>query len=67
MNKLSAARWAVTVSVAGQVVKFYNVVATTPGAAISKARHKMRGAVSSAGKFEREAEAPWTTGSRTWD
>lgn len=51
MSKLSATRWAVTVSVAGQVVKFYSIVATTADSAIGKARHRMRGAVSNAGEF----------------
>lgn len=44
--------WRVDVAVDGNVVKTFYETATTPAAAISKAKHKMRGAVSNAGAFK---------------
>jgi hypothetical protein len=44
-------RWRVDVRVDGNLVKTFHETATTGEAAINKAKHKMRGAVSSAGAF----------------
>ena len=48
-------RWRVDVTVGGDVVKTFYETATTSTAAIAKAKHKMRGAVSSAGTFRFKA------------
>ena len=48
-------RWKVDVTVGGDVVKTFHETATTSAAAIAKAKHKMRGAVSSAGAFKFKA------------
>lgn len=48
-------RWKVDVTVGGDVVKTFYETATTSAAAIAKAKHKMRGAVSSAGAFKFKA------------
>lgn len=48
-------RWKVDVIVGGEVVKTFHETATTSAAAIAKAKHKMRGAVSSAGAFKFKA------------
>jgi len=48
-------RWKVDVTVGGDVVKTLYETATTSAAAIAKAKHKMRGAVSSAGAFKFKA------------
>lgn len=45
-------RWRVDVKVDGNLVKTFHETATTGEAAINKAKHKMRGAVSSAGTFK---------------
>ena len=48
-------RWRVEVTVDGDVVKTFQEVATTAKAAIGKAKHKMRGAVSNVGPFKFKA------------
>lgn len=48
-------RWKVDVTVGGDLVKTFRETATTSAAAIAKAKHKMRGAVSSAGAFKFKA------------
>lgn len=48
-------RWRVDVTVGGDVVKTFHETATTAEAAIGKAKHKMRGAVSNAGPFKFKA------------
>lgn len=48
-------RWRVDVTVGGDLVKTFYETATTSAAAIGKAKHKMRGAVSSAGAFKFKA------------
>lgn len=48
-------RWKVDVTVGGDVVKTFYETATTSAAAVAKAKHKMRGAVSSAGAFKFKA------------
>jgi hypothetical protein len=48
-------RWKVDVTVGGNVVKTFYETATTSAAALAKAKHKMRGAVSSAGAFKFKA------------
>lgn len=48
-------RWRVDVTVGGDLVKTLYETATTPAAAIAKAKHKLRGAVSSAGAFKFKA------------
>jgi hypothetical protein len=48
-------RWRVDVTVDGDVVKTFQETATTAKAAIGKAKHKMRGAVSNAGPFKFKA------------
>lgn len=48
-------RWRVDVTVGGNLVKTLYETATTAAAAIGKAKHKMRGAVSSAGAFKFKA------------
>jgi hypothetical protein len=48
-------RWRVDVVVDGDVVKTFHETATTSKAAIDKAKHKMRGAVSNAGPFKFKA------------
>lgn len=48
-------RWRVDVTVGGDLVKTFYETATTSAAAIAKAKHKMRGAVSSAGAFRFKA------------
>lgn len=48
-------RWKVDVTVGNNLVKTTYETATTPAAAIAKAKHKLRGAVSSAGKFKFKA------------
>jgi hypothetical protein len=48
-------RWRVDVTIGGDIVKTFYETATTSAAAIGKAKHKMRGAVSSAGAFKFKA------------
>lgn len=48
-------RWRVDVTVGGDLMNTFYETATTSKAAISKAKHKMRGAVSSAGAFKFKA------------
>ena len=48
-------RWRVDVTVGGDLVKTFYETATTSAAAIAKAKHKMRGAVSNAGAFKFKA------------
>lgn len=48
-------RWKVDVTVGGDVVKTVYETATTSAAAIAKAKHKIRGAVSNAGAFKFKA------------
>ena len=48
-------RWKVDVTVGGDLVKTVYETATTSKAAIGKAKHKLRGAVSSAGAFKFKA------------
>ena len=48
-------RWRVEVTVDGDVVKTFQEAATTAKAAIGKAKHKMRGAVSNVGPFKFKA------------
>ena len=48
-------RWRVDVTVGGDLVKTTYEAATTSKAAIAKAKHKLRGAVSSAGAFKFKA------------
>ena len=48
-------RWRVEVTVDGDVVKTFQEVATTAKAAIGKAKHKMRGAISNVGPFKFKA------------
>lgn len=49
---LKFSRWRVDVTVDGDLVKTFYETATTSKAAIDKAKHKLRGAVSNAGAFE---------------
>jgi len=56
-TRLQFPRWRVDVTVGGDLVKTFYETATTAAAAIGKAKHKMRGAVSSAGAFKFKATA----------
>jgi len=52
MKPMEFPRWKVDVTVNGDVVRTYYETATTKEAAIAKAKHKLRGSVSSAGAFK---------------
>jgi len=55
MKPMQFPRWTVDVTVGGNIVKTFHETATTSAAAIAKAKHKMRGAVSNAGAFKFKA------------
>jgi hypothetical protein len=58
-------RWQVDVTVGDRLVKTFNETATTAAAAIGKAKHKMRGAVSNAGAFKFSAKRAEAAGHAT--